>query len=45
MLTWPTLPINVAHKVGEIFELTGVTGALLGAVGRSLSKNTVTYFY
>lgn len=36
---------NVAHKVGIIVQLTGVTGALLGAVGRSLNKSILTYFF
>lgn len=29
MLIQPTLPTKVAHKVGIIVQLTGVTGALL----------------
>lgn len=45
MLIQPTLPIKVAHKLGITVQLTGFTGALLGAVGGSLNKNIPTYFY
>lgn len=45
MLIQPTLPIKVAHKLGITVQLTGFTGALLGAAGGSLNKNIPTYFY